>query len=185
MRPGIRAKCRQGLWLPACFREATRDARFYLRALDRYGPLFKLFWGSGDLKVCVVGFPLGRRLLNRCRAWLHPVSTDITQVVPAEYLRAMDPKIHPHYRHLFIGAFRDDLISASEPVIRDIIRQELDGLACKAEAEHSPPDQLDLALNRIATRILLLVVLGVRPEFSDCSEAGCVVSTPGAGRLRR
>jgi len=156
MPPGSLAAC--------CFREATRDDRFYLRALDRYGPLFKLFWGSGDLKVCVVGFPLGRRLLSRCRAWLHPVSTDITQVVPAEYLRAMDPKIHPHYRHLFMGAFRDDLVSASEPVIRDIIRRELDGLACKAEAEHSPPDQLDLALNRIATRILLLVVLGGQPE---------------------
>jgi len=155
MPPGSLAAC--------CFRQATRDDRFYLKALDRYGPLFKLFWGSGDLKVCVVGFPLCRRLLSRCRAWLHPVSTDITRVVPAEYLRAMDPKIHPHYRHLFMGAFRDDLVSASEPVIRDIIRQELDGLACKAEAEHSPPEQLDLALNRIATLILLLVVLGVRP----------------------
>ena len=148
----------------SCLREATSDDRFYLRALKRYGPLFKLFWGSGDLKVCVVGFPLGHRLINRCRASLHPVSTDITQLVPADYLRAMDPKIHPHYRHLFMGALRDDLISASEPVLRDIIRQELKGLASGAEGEHSPPDQLDLALNRIATRILLKVVLGVRPE---------------------
>ena len=148
----------------SCLREATSDDRFYLRALKRYGPLFKLFWGSGDLKVCVVGFPLGHRLINRCRASLHPVSTDIKQLVPDDYLRAMDPKIHPHYRHLFMGALRDDLISASEPAIRDIIRRELDGLASGAEAEHSPPEQLDLTLNRIATRILLLVVLGVRPD---------------------
>jgi cytochrome P450 len=148
----------------SCLREATSDDRFYLKAHRRYGPLFKLFWGSGDLKVCVVGLPLGRRLINRCRAALHPVSTDITQLVPADYLRAMDPEIHPHYRHLFMGALKDDLVSGSEQAIRDIILRELDGLASGAEADQPPPKQLSMALNRIATRILLLVVLGVRPE---------------------
>jgi hypothetical protein len=146
----------------SCVREATSDDRFYLKGLHRYGPLFKLFWGSGDLKVCVVGLPLGRRLMNLCRASLHPVSTDIKQLVPADYLRAMDPEIHPHYRHLFMGALKDDLVQTSEPVIRDIVQRELDGLA--SEADQPSPDQLRMALNRIAMRTLLLVVLGVRPE---------------------
>jgi cytochrome P450 len=150
----------------SCLRDATSDDRFYLKGLQRYGPLFKLFWGSGDLKVCVIGLPLARRLMNLCRASLHPVSTDIKQLVPADYLRAMDPEIHPHYRHVFMGALRDDLVSASEPVIRDIIRRELDGLVGGAEADQPSPEQLTVALNRIATRILLLVVLGVRPESS-------------------
>jgi cytochrome P450 len=147
----------------SCLREATSDDRFYLKAFKRYGSMFKLFWGSGDLKVCVVGLPLGRRLVSHCRASLHPVSTDITQLVPADYLRAMDPQIHPHYRHLFMGALKDDLVSALEPVIRNIIRLELDGLASRVQEDPSP-QQLSMALNRIATRILLLVVLGVPPE---------------------
>jgi cytochrome P450 len=148
----------------SCLREATSDDRFYMKGLQRYGPLFKLFWGSGDLKVCVIGLPLGQRLMRLCRPSLRPVSTDITPLVTAEYLRAMDPAIHPHYRHLFMGALRDDLVSAWEPVIRDIIRRELDGLASGAEAHQPPPAQLSMALNRIATRTLLLVVFGVRPE---------------------
>lgn len=148
----------------SCLREATSDDRFYLKSHKRYGPLFKLFWGSGDLKVCVVGLPLGRRLMNLCRASLHPVSTDIKQLVPADYLRAMDPEIHPHYRHLFMGALKDDLVSALEPVIREVIRRELDGLASGVEVDQASPEQLKLALNQIATRILLLVVLGVQPD---------------------
>jgi len=84
--------------------------------------------------------------------------------VPDEYLRHMDPAIHPHYRNLFKGALRDDLVSGWEPAIRDIIRRELDGLASGAEADRPPPEQLSVALNRITTRTLLLVVLGLRPE---------------------
>jgi hypothetical protein len=84
-----------------CADRATSDDRFYMNQGRRHGPIFKLFWGSGDLKVCVIGFPLARRLLGSHRVSLHPVSTDISALVPDEYLRAMQPDIHPHYRRLF------------------------------------------------------------------------------------
>jgi cytochrome P450 len=128
---------RDALWHPrklppgslaaSCHREADSDDRFYLKCLQRYGPLFKLFWGSGDLRVCVVGLPLGRLLLSRCRASARPItgSWDIRPLVPGNFLRHMDRPIHSHYRNLFKRAFRDDLVSAWEPAIRDIIRREL------------------------------------------------------------
>jgi hypothetical protein len=56
--------------------DAETDDRFYLEQFHRHGPIFKLFWGSGHLKICVVGFPLARRLLNQHRGALRTETTE-------------------------------------------------------------------------------------------------------------
>jgi cytochrome P450 len=145
-------------------RHAVQDDHFYLKQARRHGPIFKLFWPSGRLKICIVGIPLARRLLHQHRRSLRSVNTPLTALVPAEYLRSMDPAIHPHYRTLFTDALRNDLIAGLEPEIRRIIRRELDGWAEGGHRDLPLARQLHEVLDRITTRILLLVVLGVRPE---------------------
>ncbi len=148
----------------SCARDAATNDRFYLEQLRRHGPIFKLFWGSGHLKVCVVGFPLARRLLTLHRGVVRPETTDITSLVPAEYLRSMSPELHPKYRRLFKGAFRDDLYEAWEPELRDVMRRELANLAEPAAPESSPAKRLYAALDSIAMKALLAIVFGVRPD---------------------
>lgn len=148
----------------SCTREAQTDDRFYFRGFGLHGPIFKLFWGPANLKICVRGLPLARRLLNSHRGSLHPATVDITALVPGEYLRTMDPAVHPHYRRIFKGAFRDEVVTASEADIRGIIRRELGGLAGGADADLPAAARLVAALNRISTRSLLRVVMGLPPE---------------------
>jgi cytochrome P450 len=149
----------------ACLRNATTDDRFYLKHLRRHGPIFKLFWGSGHLKICVVGFSLGRHLLNQHRGALRLVNTtDITSLVPAEYLRSMNPETHPKYRRLFKGAFRGDLAAARESELRGIFRCELARLADGVRMEPTAAAKLYSTLDSTVMSALLLLVLGVRTD---------------------
>lgn len=149
-----------------CAREAQTDDRFYLRQRARYGKVFKLYWGSGDLKVCLVDFALARRVFREHSAVLRPIPLDITSLVPADYLRGMAPAIHPHYRSLFTGALRNDVIASAEAEVRHLIRDQLDGLT-RSRAGASPAAALRHALNEIATRALLRIVLGVGAGHDD------------------
>jgi cytochrome P450 len=151
--------------LRACaLADAMADDRFYLEQLERHGPVFKLFWGSAKLKICVVGFPRGKRLLTEHRTRLmHPSARDITPLVPANYLRSMAPEIHPHYRRLLQGGLPDALVAAAEPELRAIVRGELVALE-EAAGPQAPGERLFAALDRITLVALLRLVLGLRPE---------------------
>lgn len=150
--------------------EAMSDDLFYLKQYELHGPIFKLFWGSGQLKICVVGFPRARRLLHQHRRVLmHPSARDITPLVAANYLRSMSPDVHPHYRRLFKGALPDALVAALLPELRGILQNELAGLAEGAAPEVRPAARLFEALDRITLKALLRLVLGVGPD----SELAC------------
>jgi len=169
----VHGKLPPGSLSTRCADISRTDDRFFLRQSARYGKVFKLYWGSGDLKVCMVGFALARRVLSEHSAVLRPIPIDITSLVPAEYLRAMAPAIHPHYRSLFTGALRNDVIASAEADVRDLIRDQLDRLT-RSRAGASPAASLLHALNEIATCALLRIVLGVgaaHDDFSALAEA--------------
>jgi cytochrome P450 len=152
-----------------CMREAVTDDRYYMGLLRRHGPIFKLFWGTGHVKSCVVGFPLGRRMLNEHRGALRLVNMqDITPLVPNEYLRSMDPAIHPKYRRIFLGGFHDDLVAPSESALRAMVRRELAELLQKDDSA-SQGRRLYLALDAIAIKMLQLTMLGVPPDSALAS----------------
>ena len=161
----LRGRLPPGSLTSSSFADATRDDRFYLKQFHRHGPIFKLFWGSKHLKICIVGYPLARRLLHQHSSFLGPVmTTSIASLVPADYLRGMSPAIHPRYRTLFVGALRNDLIVGCEADIRHIIRDELNRLVELVRSESPPALLLREALDRTTMRLLFLVVLGVRPN---------------------
>jgi len=171
----LRGRLPPGPLALSAYRDAVRDDRFYMKQYGRHGPIFKLFWGSRHLKVCIVGYPLARRLLQQHRSSLGPVmTTSIAPLVPAEYLRAMNPAIHPHYRSLFVATLRNDLITGCEPGIRQIIRDELDQLTELVQTESRLALLFRETLDRITMRLLFLVILGVRGNaeiFPDLAAA--------------
>ena len=146
----------------SCPFHAVADDRFYLKQFSRYGPIFKLFWGSGHLKICLVGLALGRRLLNQHRGAVRPVTVDITSLVPADYLRSMSPAVHPAYRRLFTAAFRHDLIAGWESDLRKLMVCELARLADAGGPAFLRAPHLYATLDAIALRSLLMMVFGVR-----------------------
>ena len=153
----------------SCPFKALADDRFYLEQFRRYGSIFKLFWGSGHLKVCVVGLALGRRLLNQHRGAVRPETVDITPLVPADYLRSMIPAVHPMYRRLFVAAFRQDPVAAWEVELRALVARELGRLADVVGAD-GRAQHLYAALDAIALRALLMMIFGVRPDDVSASQ---------------
>jgi cytochrome P450 len=166
---GYDALCRRPRLPPGslsarCLRDAVTDDRHYMKQVRRHGPIFKLFWGSGRVKVCVVGFERARRLFNQHRGALQLENIQsIKLLVPAEYLRSMSPEIHLHYRRAFLGAFKGDLVAPSEAGLRGLMRRGLAAAAQPAGEGLPPARRLYEALNTIAIRSLLCTVLGVEP----------------------
>jgi len=137
---------------------------FYFDKLRRYGPVFKMLWGSGRLKVGVAGFARAARLFADHAGALVPVNIDIKPLVPKGFLRCMEGDDHAHYRRVFADAFSVDLIDGRESEIRDGIARELTTLVSVRASGLSRSEQLELTLNRVATRALVACFFGVRPS---------------------
>ncbi len=149
----------------ACMAAAQNDERFYLKLRAQHGRLFKLFWGGRKIKVCLVGFKQGRKLLMEKYESLRAVNTDISPVVPHGYLRSMRGSTHSHYRRAFSRALKEDLIKSSMPAIRELINEELQEFADTRNVEASALSLVE-SLNRIATGSLVLVIFGQDPRGS-------------------
>ena len=146
------------------------DDRFFLNRSRKYGAVFTALW-SRKLAVCVVGLERGRRLLSVHSSLLRPRAVEIESFVPKGFLRRMRGDDHRRYRAGFLEALREDVPSAWDAQWRGILRAELSTLArlhatTPAIAAHElawTPDQLAVALDRMAIRLLLAVCFGLPP----------------------
>ena len=94
--------------------------RFYLRALERYGPVFKVLWNR-NLAICIVGFDRARHLLAIHGRALAQLTIDITPFVPKGFLRGMAREDHDTYRKLILPAVRGELAAGCATSLRDLI----------------------------------------------------------------
>ena len=138
------------------------DDRFFLNRSRKYGAVFTTLW-SRKLAVCVIGLERGRRLLSAHSAVLRPRALEIDSFVPKGFLRRMRGDDHRRYRTGFLDAFRQDVPSAWDAHWRSILRAELGTLARLHATTPATPDQLAVALDRIAIRLLLVVCFGLPP----------------------
>ena len=149
------------------------DDRFYLRKLQRYGPVFKVLWVQ-NLATCVVGFERARRLFALHAHAMVPITIDISPFVPKGFLRCMARDQHPHYRSLFLRALPVQLTTGWEPELRTVIRAALTQLAGTTSDGARSTVTLIQALDLIATRCLLVQFFGLRPSHETFAalEAG-------------
>ncbi len=138
--------------------EALVDRSFYLRQTRRHGPLFKSAQFHRGV-VCVVGLEWGQRLLREHGARLGPSRQPFDREVSGGFLRYMDDETHRDVGARFRTALATPVVMASEELTRQVVRQELDGLAQKGEDEAVSPES---ALERIVHRAFLAVLFGVR-----------------------
>lgn len=167
---GMAGRLPPGPLAASSLRDAATDEGFYRRLQGAYGSLFKIFWGSGHLRVCLVGHPLGRRLFKEHREKLEPVTEDLSALIPHNFLRGMRPEAHRRYRRLFKTAFCDELVEACDDGVRRVARDELSRLAAVANSDMPPPQGLYGTLDQISLNALLFVILGVKPGTARASE---------------
>jgi cytochrome P450 len=138
------------------------DDCFYLNRFRKYGPVFKVWW-SRNLTTCVVGLDRGGRLLTEHDRALSPLTVEIESFVPKGFMRGMRGSVHRHYRAWFLSALGTDLPLIHDSELRQIVRVELAELARLRADGYAAPEQIVVALGRVATRMMLVVFFGYRP----------------------
>jgi cytochrome P450 len=84
--------------------------------VDRAGPVAKTTWPTLDQPVvCVYGLRRAADLLRDDAASLRGVGIAFDPLIPAGFLRNMEPDDHGHYKRLFEQALTDDLVEARRP----------------------------------------------------------------------
>src|SRR5262249_47953574 len=128
------------------------DDSFYLRAFQRYGPVFKILWNR-NLAICIVGLDRARRLLAIHGRALAQLTVDITPLVPKGFLRAMPAAQHDRYRRPILTAMRSDLAAACGSSLREVMLREF-AILSRGAADRAPDDRpaLTPSLHRLATQ---------------------------------
>jgi len=161
--------------MPSYAHRRLDDAeRMDRNALGRYaaqlGPIF-----DGVIQdrraVCVVGNTLGRKLLSTHSSSLRPVSIDVSDLFPGEFMRGMEGKTHRHYRGALIRGLSALDLEALMPVLRQMIRQRLLTYALASEAPTSAAEAYHNwsdALSEITSGLLIRLVFGVELATPAC-----------------
>jgi cytochrome P450 len=117
-----------GSFSPVASMEAIFDHRFYLKQARKHGPIFKMLQFHRPV-VCIVGLRTGHELVHLPDTVLAPAPQPFSAEIPGGFLRYMDHGVHMIYGARFRAAFSPSVANASEPVIREAIRYELDRMA--------------------------------------------------------
>lgn len=142
------------------------DHRFYLKAAERFGPIFKssLMYRPG---VCVLGASLGSELLRVHADSLEAPRVRFNRFIPKGFLRYMEPEDHPYYKQIFRGVFASGVMKRTQPVLREIAEAGLLRLV-RASAENPGAGIApQSALREIVFDLLVWCFFGLRPETEE------------------
>ena len=140
------------------------DRHFLLNEAARLGPVFK---GThfGRFYVCVIGLPLGRRLLREHGADLTPRTIDMRSLFPHGFLRQMRGETHRRYRKALVHAIRPENVAASLPHLETIATRGLADYAANQPRNDRAPDAYVATLNAISSGMLIHLFFGA--EFGS------------------
>jgi cytochrome P450 len=140
------------------------DENFLARRVDRAGPVTKTTWPTLDQPVvCVYGLRRAADLLRDDAASLRGVGIAFDPLIPAGFLRNMEPDDHRHYKRLFEQALTDELVEARRP---DLEAAAAGALAAMATADGDGADPRPHLMRATVSAFvpLLLGVEAASPE---------------------
>ncbi len=130
-----------------------------LELASQWGPVFKaIAWG--ELGICVVGIPLGRRLLKDHGADLKPMTIELGPLFPKGFLRQMQGEEHRTYRKALTQAIRSADLAANVQSFETIATQGLEDYVAGQNDHQNSPEAYIATLNTIASGMLVQIVLG-------------------------
>jgi cytochrome P450 len=147
-----------GDWLS--LEELERSNRSYiLDQASRIGPIFKaLAWS--EPWICVIGLPLGRRLLREHGHRLTPKTLHLEPLFPKGFLRQMKGDTHRYYRKALGKAIRSADLTACADDLGDLAASHL---ATYAASGATTSDTYISAINAIASGMLIRLFFGAPP----------------------
>ena len=142
------------------------DRCFLLNQAATLGPVFKAtHWGR--FYVCVVGLPLGRRLLREHGADLTPRTIDMRSLFPHGFLRQMRGDAHRRYRKALVRGIKPENIAASLPRFEAIAVRGLGDYAANQAEGRRAPEAYIATLNAISSGMLIHLFFGA--EFGSAA----------------
>lgn len=139
------------------------DQTYLLSLKEKFGPIFK-YKSRPQLMVAITSNELSRKFVAANGRYLVPAHKDLDPLFPIGHMRAMQGAQHRQYRQLFVRAMRSELLTACEPELRALIREEVAALEATVQGGLvSTPDMIT-STRRIATRMLLRLLFGLKSD---------------------
>jgi len=143
-------------------RAERTDRRLLIQRASRYGPVWKGL-AEGRLLVCVVGLPLGRRLLKAHAADLHPVTLQLQSLFPLGFLRQMEGEAHRQVRRAIVRGINALDLRGAEADLKVVAATGLQPLWQAGASARPSAAQYAAVLSAIASGMLLRVFFGAAP----------------------
>ncbi len=138
------------------------DRNFLLDQAARFGPVFRAtIWG--EFCVCIVGLPLGRRLLREEADNLGGMTMKLETLFPEGFLRQMEGEVHRKYRQALVSAIQPDDFNSHRLHLRTIAGRSLAEYAGGANGRGDAASAYVAAVNRIASGMLVQTFFGTPP----------------------
>lgn len=143
-----------------------RDPMFYLKRIERYGPVFKVSWGRHML-VCFARNADAQVFYRDHRERLRGISLSLEKLFPKGFLRNLRGDDHLHYRKILASAFHDRLVPEHADELRQAVRDALAAYAGACRSDGPSRAAFLRCINLLATRILVRLIYGLHPDSPD------------------
>jgi cytochrome P450 len=144
------------------------DQDFLAKQVRRVGPISKTTWPTlGEPVVCVHGLRRSADLLREQAPRLGGVGIAFDPLIPAGFLRNMEPDDHRHYKRLFEQALTDEIVAARTPEIDAAVEEALAAIAASNAHGADPRPQL----LRATVTAFMPLLLGVEADSPEGARA--------------
>ena len=135
------------------------ERSFLLNQSARLGPIFKAI-GWNEFWICIVGLPIGRRLLRDHSDDLKPMTLDVSALFPRGFLRQMQGEEHRKYRKSLNRAIKPDDLAESTRGLEAIATRALAHYAATEGQHHNAADAYIATLSTITSEMMIQLFFG-------------------------
>ena len=163
---------------------AVADRDYYLKAADRYGPVFKMSQFHQPT-ICVIGLERGHRLFREQRDCFGPVSQPFNRAVAGGFLRYMDTDTHGIYARLFNKALALPAITGAVPDLLTACRLAIGAVAADCRGDKSSGTSPGPLCERLSYDAFVRVLFGLNAGTTAYEEMRAAYSGLSAYNIGR
>jgi cytochrome P450 len=141
---------------------AIVDPDFYMKAADRYGPVFKMTQFH-QATICVLGLERGHRLFREHRDSFGPVSQPFNRSVAGGFLRYMDTETHAIYARLFGKALALPVLTPAVLDVENVCKVAMDAMANACLVSDSSGVSPRVYCEQVSYDAFVRVLFGLKP----------------------
>ena len=141
---------------------AIVDRDYYLKAAERYGPVFKMSQFH-QATICVLGIERGHRLFREHRGSFGPVSQPFNRAVAGGFLRYMDTETHAIYARLFSKSLAHPILARAVPDVGIVCETVMEAMAQASLASSSSGVSPSIYCEQLSYDAFVRVLFGLKP----------------------